>query len=269
MRLLPDPLRFAFGTLTILPVKPPAHIDRKVAGWAMTAAPLVGLALGALVGVPLWVLDRYDLGTPLLLAVLAIGALAWLTRAMHLDGLADVADGLGSGKRGEEALAIMKKSDIGPFGVATLVILLLLQVTALAACLDAGYGVLALGVALVWSRLSITLLIRGHAAARPDGLGAVVARSVTMPMSLVALALSCLTVACTAVLSRELGAFADRYAGIVEQTFIIVLLLLANVPLSAIAAHAVRRFGGITGDVYGAAAEMTFTAVLIILALGA
>jgi hypothetical protein len=145
-------LRLAFGTLTILPVKPPAHVDRDTAGWAMTFAPLVGLVLAALVGVPLWFLSDAGAGSPFLLAALTIGALAWLTRAMHLDGLADVADGLGSGRRGEDALAIMKKSDIGPFGVATLLLVLLIQVTALATCIQAGFGATAVLVGVVLRR---------------------------------------------------------------------------------------------------------------------
>ena len=57
---------------------------------------------------------------------------AALTRGLHLDGLADTADGLGSGKPAEDALRIMKQSDIGPFGVITLVFALLAQVAALA-----------------------------------------------------------------------------------------------------------------------------------------
>ena len=50
---------------------------------------------------------------------------------LHLDGLADTADGLGSGKPAEDALRIMKQSDIGPFGVITLLFVLLAQVAAL------------------------------------------------------------------------------------------------------------------------------------------
>ncbi|GAA3105764.1 hypothetical protein GCM10020254_59560 [Streptomyces goshikiensis] len=57
---------------------------------------------------------------------------AALTRGLHLDGLADTADGLGSAKPAEDALRIMKQSDIGPFGVVTLLLVLLIQAAALA-----------------------------------------------------------------------------------------------------------------------------------------
>ncbi|WP_233289123.1 adenosylcobinamide-GDP ribazoletransferase, partial [Kitasatospora sp. MBT63] len=96
-----DGLRFAFGTLSVLRVRVDRW-DRTAAGRAMLAAPLVGLVLGgfaagagALVGLR---------AGGLLAAVAAVAVLAALTRGLHLDGLADVADGLGSGKPAEDAL---------------------------------------------------------------------------------------------------------------------------------------------------------------------
>ncbi len=149
-----DALRLAFGTLTILPVRPPSTVDRRTAGRAMVLAPLVGLSLGLVVVAALWALGGGSLLTypphgsltyiagahdaaprispwsPMVAAVAVVALLALLTRAMHLDGLADVADGLGSGKRGDDALAIMRRSDLGPFGVVTLVLALFFQVMA-------------------------------------------------------------------------------------------------------------------------------------------
>jgi adenosylcobinamide-GDP ribazoletransferase len=260
-------LRLTFGTLTILPVKPPARVDRGVAGWAMTFAPLVGLALAAIVGVPLWLLSDAGAGSPFLLAALAIGSLAWLTRAMHLDGLADVADGLGSGRRGEDALAIMKKSDIGPFGVATLLLVLLIQVAALATCIDAGYGVLALSGALIISRVMITSLCFKYAAARADGLGSFVAHSVSRGQELVAHGL---TGAGLIAISIATAHEAERLAQLVERhpldgLWVIVLIAALAIP-RLIVHRAVRRFGGATGDLYGAGVEIMFTAMLVALA---
>ncbi len=268
MRLLPDSLRLAFGTLTILPVKPPAHVDRDTAGWAMTFAPLVGVVLAGLVGLPLWFLADSGAGSPFLLAALTIGALAWLTRAMHLDGLADVADGLGSGRRGEDALAIMKKSDIGPFGVATLLLVLLIQVTALATCIAAGYGVLALGGALIVSRLMISSLCSKYAAARPEGLGSLVAHSVSRAQEFLAHALTWAGIAAViAANQHEAIRFGDLLdGGPLHGAWGLILLVALFVP-ARIAHRAVRRFGGATGDLYGAGVEISFTAVLVALAL--
>ncbi|SEG85072.1 Cobalamin synthase [Nonomuraea solani] len=161
-------LRFAVGTLSIFPVRV-ERVDREIAGQAMALAPAVGLALGLVAGLP----SLLPL-PPLLGAALALGLLALLTRGLHLDGLADLADGLGSGKPAPQALDIMKKSDIGPFGVITLVFTLLIQTTALA---SAGYA--ALVTACVAGRLTLTWACRsGVPAARPDGLGAMVAGTV-------------------------------------------------------------------------------------------
>jgi adenosylcobinamide-GDP ribazoletransferase len=258
-----DSLRLLFGTLTVLPVRPPTSVDRRTAGWAMTLAPLAGLVLAVLVGGPLLLVQEYADAPPLLVAALTIGALALLTRAMHLDGLADVADGMGSGRRGEAALAIMKKSDIGPFGVATLVLALLLQVAALAACLASGTGPAAVLVALVLSRGVLPLVCGpGFPAARPDGLGAVVAGTVTGVRYAVAVAL---VVALAAGAIGLLGG-----AGLVDLDAALRLLLtapLALVPAAVLVFRAEHRFGGMTGDVYGAVVETTFTAALVLAAL--
>ncbi|POX52881.1 adenosylcobinamide-GDP ribazoletransferase, partial [Streptomyces sp. Ru71] len=118
-----DGLRFAFGTLTVLPVTV-TRWDRGAARGGMLAAPLAGLVVGALAAGCALALLALGAG-PLLACVAAAAVPAVLTRGLHLDGLADTADGLGSGKPAEDALRIMKQSDIGPFGVLTLVFVLL------------------------------------------------------------------------------------------------------------------------------------------------
>ncbi|MEU4512637.1 adenosylcobinamide-GDP ribazoletransferase [Nonomuraea wenchangensis] len=172
MRRLMDGLRFAVGTLSVFPARV-ERVDRQVAGQAMTLAPVIGLALGAVAGLPLLLP-----APPLLGAALAVGLLALLTRGLHLDGLADLADGLGSGKPADQALGIMKKSDIGPFGVMTLLLVLLVEVAALAGT-GTGTAYAALVTACVAGRLALTWACRPRVpAARPEGLGAAVAGSV-------------------------------------------------------------------------------------------
>ncbi len=138
----------------------------------MSLAPLVGLGLGALAAAVVN-LGRHG-WSPLLTATLAVALLAIATRGLHLDGLADTADGLGSGRPAADALALMRRGDIGPFGVVTLILVLLLQVGATA---EAPWW--ALLVAVPMGRVGLLLACgRGVPAARPDGLGATVAGSV-------------------------------------------------------------------------------------------
>jgi adenosylcobinamide-GDP ribazoletransferase len=132
-----DALRFAFGTLSVLPVRV-SRWDRSAARGGMTAAPLVGVVIGLGAALAGGVLLRLG-ASPLTAAVAAVAAPAALTRGLHLDGLADTADGLGSGKPAEDALRVMKQSDIGPFGVVVLVLVLLAQVAALADSYGGGW----------------------------------------------------------------------------------------------------------------------------------
>ena len=190
-----DALRLAFGTLTVLPTPPPRVVDRRVGSWAMTLAPLVGLVLAVPAGLLLWLAGGDRTATPALppapAAALTVALLAVLTRAMHLDGLADTADGLGSGKPAPQALEVMRKGDVGPFGVVTLVLVLLVQVLALAELVAEGHGVAALVPALVASRLVLPVAcLRGVPAARRDGLGQAVAGTVSWGQLLLAVGLA-------------------------------------------------------------------------------
>ncbi|WKE73924.1 adenosylcobinamide-GDP ribazoletransferase [Streptomyces sp. WP-1] len=253
-----DGLRFAFGTLTVLPVR--VHRwDRGAARSGMLAAALVGLAAGAF-SVALALLLLLLGAGPLLAAVGSVAVPAVLTRGLHLDGLADTADGLGSGKPAEEALTIMKRSDIGPFGVLTLVLALLAQVAVLAQSYDDSWarGAAAAVISAVTARLALTLAARtGVPAARPEGLGAAVAGVVPVPGALA------LTVLCAGG-AAAWGAGSGPYGALRAAAAVLFALATAELLLR----RCVRRFGGVTGDVFGALAETAATASLVVLALG-
>ncbi|MFD7262565.1 adenosylcobinamide-GDP ribazoletransferase [Streptomyces sp. NPDC059874] len=253
-----DGVRFAFGTLTVLPARI-TRWDRPAARTGMACAPLAGLVVGllaALPGVLLLVLG----GGPLLAAAVTVAVPAALTRGLHLDGLADTADGLGSAKPAEDALRIMKQSDIGPFGVVALVMTLLVQVAALSDAYADSWvrGALAAVTAAVTARLAMTLASReGVPPARPEGLGAAVAGVVPRTT---AAALATLTTVAAATAALPLGppAAARAAAAVLAALFVANLLLR----------RCVRRFDGVTGDVFGALAEVSATTVLLVLALG-
>ncbi|KFG75894.1 adenosylcobinamide-GDP ribazoletransferase [Streptomyces mutabilis] len=254
----PDGLRFAFGTLTVFPVKV-TRWDREAARGGMLCAPLAGLAVGvpaAAAGLLLLLL-----GTGGLLAAVATAAVpAVLTRGLHLDGLADTADGLGSGKPADDALRIMKQSDIGPFGVLALVLVLFAQVAALAQAYDDSWarGALAAVVSATAARLALTLAARGGVpAARPEGLGAAVAGVVPAGGA----------TAVTAVVMAA-AAGAGAFLGPHDAVRAALAVLCAVAAAELLLRHCVRRFGGVTGDVFGGVAETAATTALVVLVLG-
>ena len=250
-------IRFAFGTLTVLPVRV-TRWDRESARAGMLRAPLAGLVVGLLAAVP-GTLSLLLGSGPLLAAVASAALPAALTRGLHLDGLADTADGLGSAKPAEEALRIMKQSDIGPFGVITLLFVLLAQVAGLFELYGQGWAHGAAGtvVAAVAARLALTLASRqGVPPARPEGLGAVVAGTVPLRGAVIVTVLSLAVCAGT-------GAMLGGYGAVHHALAVAVALGVAQLLLR----HCVRRFGGVTGDVFGALEETAATAALVVLAL--
>ncbi|WP_309096450.1 adenosylcobinamide-GDP ribazoletransferase [Streptomyces sp.] len=253
-----DGVRFAFGTLTVFPVRV-TRWDREAARGGMLCAPLAGLAVGAAAAATGLVLLLLGAGAPLA-AVAGVAVPAALTRGLHLDGLADTADGLGSGKPAEDALRIMKQSDIGPFGVIALVLVLLAQVAALAQAYEASWarGACAAVVSAAVARLALTLAARaGVPAARPEGLGAAVAGVLPVRAALG------VTVAVTAV-----AAAAGAALGPYDVVRGVLAVLLALAAAEALLRHCVRRFGGVTGDVFGGLAETAATVSLVVLSLG-
>jgi adenosylcobinamide-GDP ribazoletransferase len=272
-------LRLSVTLLTVIPVRgavptppPPGRdpamapppLTRATVAAAMAWAPAVGLLLGTVAAVVLLVVD-HPLGAGSLTgAGLAVATLALLSRGLHLDGLADLADGLGSGKPAPAALDIMRRSDIGPLGTATLVLTLLVQVAALGHAESAGdgRGPAALIAAVVTGRLALTWACRqGVPAARPDGLGALVAGTVRPAIAV----------------AETLATLAAAVAAVVVSATVIGDPLGWTLPLAVVAGlaaayaiqrHAVRRLGGITGDVLGALAEVAATITVVVAAMG-
>lgn len=243
-------LRLSITLLTAVPLPggPADAPGRRTAAAAIYWAPVVGLVLGGAAAGVLLACRAGHTG-PLLAAVLAVAVLAGLTRGLHLDGLADLADGLGSRQPAGQALDIMKQSDIGPLGVVTLVLALLIQVSALARAEQVGRGPLAVVAAAVAARLAVMLACRtGVPAARQGGLGALVAGTVRP------------------LLGAALAVAAIGGAAVLGWIYAVAIAaaLAASLALTALA---VRRLGGITGDVLGAIAETTMAVCLLVTAL--
>jgi adenosylcobinamide-GDP ribazoletransferase len=256
-------LLLSVSMFSVLPV-PVDHRepDRTTAARALLWLPAVGAVLGALTVLPALAVWRGNgVGAPLLAAVLVVVALALLSRGLHLDGLADLADGLGSRRPADGALEVMARSDIGPFGVAAAVLTLLLEVAALAQIL--GSSSRAVGVVAVIGSVAVSRVAavwaagRAVPAARPGGFGALVAGSarardqVAITAGVVAAGLGCAVWA-------GLG-----WPGLVRLG---ASWLAALVLAGLVRRHAVSRLGGMTGDVFGALIELTLMAALVIYA---
>jgi len=247
-------LRVAVSLFTVIPVGGDAELREGDAARALLWMPVVGLLAGlAGAGVMLGV-DAGGSNGPrrLLGAALAVALVALVTGGLHLDGLADTADGLGSRRAAADALAIMRRPDVGPMGVAALVLVLLIQVAALASVPSASLAAAALVLAEVTGRVAV-VVATGSPAARTGGFGALVAGQTTArARTLIVTALGCAVAA--AGLASHGAALAA--AGLAAT----VIGLLAGTALQQVAQ---RRLGGMTGDVFGAIVEVSAATVLV------
>ena len=238
------PLLIALQFLTRVPLPSLSRIAPRDVGRSMLFYPLVGMVIGAL----LFGLDHFlQMAEPLLRAAIVVTVWVAITGALHLDGLADMADGWigGHGDR-ERTLAIMKDPYCGPVGVTVLLLVLLLKVTALAQI--TGHSSYVLLVAPLLGRTFLLLLFLTTPYVRPGGLGE--------------------------TLSRELP---KKAAWIIVAGLLLGLALVPGVPAGMLPVMLglfllfryalMKRLGGTTGDTAGALLEVCEVAVLIYAAL--
>ena len=248
--------RVALSLFTVIPAGVGGDLDEGAAARAVFWLPVIGAGLG-LAGGAAMVFVAAGQRSPerqLLGAALAMMLLALATGGLHLDGLADTADGLGSRRPADQALEIMRRSDAGPFGVATLVLVLLVQVCALASLPRGWAGVAGLVLAAVTSRVAV-VLATGSPSARPTGFGALVAGR-TSAAGRAASAAVLLGAVVAAGLALGGGSAAARGAAAAAAGLAVAALLRWA---------AVRRLGGMTGDVFGAVIELSTATVLLVL----
>lgn len=245
-----DGLKLAFGTLTAIPMPAPTRIDRRVAGRAMALAPLTQLPGVCLLS--LWGWAVREAPVPALVAAAAtLVALTLATRGMHLDGLADTADGWSASYDPVTALDVMRRGNIGPSGVAAVALVLLVDEAALASLLTTGRGVVLVCLSLVASRQLLAWgCVVGVPSARQEGLGATVAG--TVQRSVVGLGF---------ILLFGVSTLASHWSGSTWWTGPIAAGS-ATIGGVAVIRRAIRRLGGITGDVLGAVIEVSFAAAL-------
>ncbi|HEY1485170.1 MAG TPA: adenosylcobinamide-GDP ribazoletransferase [Micromonosporaceae bacterium] len=249
-----DGLRLAATTFTIAPIHA-GVIDRRTARIAMGLAPYVGLILGAAIA-GLAIGLRASHSPALVTGLVCVGVLAALTRGLHLDGLADTVDGLGSYRSRERALAIMKSPEVGPFGVVALILAIAIPAACIATLTSRPWwSVLAsVAAACACGRLAAAFACRrGVPAAATTGLGALVAETT----GAVELALGVVVTAAVATVAVPDRSWQGPVAVFVGLAVTVGLV-----------AHATRRLGGITGDVLGACVEVATAVTFVGLVLG-
>jgi cobalamin 5'-phosphate synthase/cobalamin synthase len=208
--------------------------------------PLVGAGIGLCAAAIARGLAELPALPPMLGALLLVGLGAWITGAIHLDGLADTADGFGGGRTADAVLRIMHDPRVGSFGVLALVLAVGIKVVAIATLIDRRMAPAFLIAAPALARWTVIPLALWLPYARAEGgLGQSVAGTQTPGRAAIA------TVLAIGVAVIALG-----------QRAVVVTGVAALVTL-AVGRNARRRIGGVTGDVFGACVELTETSLLV------
>ncbi len=234
----------ALGFLSVLPAGSAVRDDRSLFGAGLFYFAPVGLLLGT-VAAALWLLLDQVVPSPVGAALLVAIVVA-LTGGLHLDGLADTADGFCSGQPRERCLEIMRDSRIGVMGALAVAVLLIIKTTAVAAIADKNQVLIAVPIAMMAGRTAMVCLMAVLPYARAEG-----------------------------GLGRLFYGPAVRQAAILSLLLLIGVLLLVGgraVPLLIVGGIIFwgmvgicrSKIGGATGDTLGAISEVIETAILVV-----
>jgi len=242
-------LAAAIGFLTCLPIGRSSAFGAKDVARSARWFPLAGALLGGIYIAALRLLT--PVFPSLVTATIVVAIDASLTGAMHLDGLADTADGFGGGHTREDVLRIMRDHAIGSYGAVALVLVIALKIGTIAALSDSRRAVSGLLLAPVLGRWSAVLLSATGTYARPpenDG-----PQSVGSPTRFIGRSeLIIATVTAVALVS----AF-GRWLGVAG----LLLVAVASIWWGWCCR---RRIGGVTGDTLGAGIEISECLVLLL-----
>jgi cobalamin 5'-phosphate synthase/cobalamin synthase len=230
----------ALALLTRVPIRPiRRRFEASEVGRAALFFPLIGAAIGV---VQLGVFRLLKPHLPsLLVAVLVVALSAWVTRGLHLDGLADFADGLGGGSTREDALRIMRDPAVGAFGVIALVLVLAVKIAAVDA-LPSGEALVLAPALARWTAVPIGFFL--PYARESQGLGA--AMTSTGRFELLG----------SIVLAVSLSLLFPLRVALLSWAAVVLVSLLVG-------AMARKRLGGMTGDVLGANVELAESCALV------
>lgn len=234
-------LRGAIQFLTRIPVRTTHAVDHhRVLPWF----PVVGASLGLVIG--LVAAAAAEVTSPLVAAALAVAVGLLLTGAFHEDGLADIADAFGGGWTVERRLEILKDSRHGTYGVAALCTSIVVRVAAAASITSAPALVASFVAAHTLGRSAAVVAMRTAPPATESGLG--VSAATAMRPAPTALGL----VAGVAVVAALAGWWVGPF------------LVATAVGITATVVLAVRKIGGLAGDVLGAVEQVVECLVLVV-----
>jgi adenosylcobinamide-GDP ribazoletransferase len=228
----------AVGLLTRIPV--PAPPDPETAGRATRWFPLVGAGIGGIYGAVAWLASPHL--PAMVVAVLLLITEALVTGALHIDGLADTADGFGGGKNREDILRIMRDPTIGSYGAVAIALLIAFKIAVLTALFDRHAALPYLVLAPVLGRWTAAPLSRFLSYARPAKSAPAFAGTTELLWA-------------TVLTAAIIPAFGMRRALVCWATVII--------GTAAFGAFCYRKIGGITGDTLGAAIEIAECVALL------
>ncbi len=231
--------------LTSIPVRVDGRVSMRDLARAVHAFPVMGAVVG-LAGGAAFALAVLA-GLPALLAALpAVAAMILVTGALHEDGLADTADGLGAGGDRERALAIMRDSRIGSFGAIALVLSLLARLQGIAEIGEPLLVLKALVAAAMTSRAIMPVVMLVQPSAKATGLAAEAGRPEPVRVAIG-------------------GGIALLVSLLLLQVSALIAVAVAAAVALPVATWLGRRFGGCTGDTLGAVQQMAELAFLLAL----
>ena len=236
-------LRSAMAFLTVLPAarakgEPGERLGR---AYFPAIGALIGLASGGVL------LVASALFSPWLAAVAAVATMTVLTGALHLDGLADAADGLLGGGDAARRLEVMRDPRLGSFGTTTIVLVLIGEVTSVASMTPVR-ALSGLVIAGALSRLAMLAVVALVPYVRASGLGVAAYDPAHRGFDL------------------ALGAAIAGIVCFIDWRRALVALPLVALTTGLVVVLARRRLGGATGDVYGATSELCLLATLVVFA---
>ncbi len=236
--------KIALSFLTIFPVKEKLA-DEKDIGRSARYFPIVGLIFGFFLAAIVYILFLF--GAEEVIGITSVIMLVILSRGLHIDGVADTADGLLGGRSKEEAIRIMKDSRIGAFGVVSLILLIAAKIQIINTLAISGVIIPIIILIPVYSRWAAVITASRYATFNNSGLGEAFSNSVGWAELIIS--------------SVLVAAISLIFFNVTQVAIIIFFFLLFNHILSALLTRNVK---GINGDILGAIIEIQEIAVAVI-----